>query len=185
MRQVSEATKPDLVIFVMDSTHSSIGQAAFDQARAFKESVKVGACRSNRESPVIFIGTGEHMDEFKVFDVKPFEWVTGLGLGTNFMKPFMDQQTELLQKLSEGNFTLRIMYEQFQNTLKTGPLDQVFSMVPGFCAELKSKGQAYIKRWLDSSNPKFTSESRMMRIARGSGCLVKKGVGLINGKILY
>ncbi|KAL0354817.1 UNVERIFIED_CONTAM: Signal recognition particle protein 2 [Sesamum radiatum] len=36
MRQVSEATKPDLVIFVMDS---SIGQAAFDQAQAFKQSV--------------------------------------------------------------------------------------------------------------------------------------------------
>ena len=32
--------KPDLVIFVMDS---SIGQAAFDQAQAFKQSVAVGA----------------------------------------------------------------------------------------------------------------------------------------------
>ncbi|KAK0599418.1 hypothetical protein LWI29_005118 [Acer saccharum] len=41
MRQVAEATKPDLVIFVMDS---SIGQAAaFDQAQAFKQSVSVGA----------------------------------------------------------------------------------------------------------------------------------------------
>ena len=32
--------KPDLVIFVMDS---SIGQAAFDQAQAFRQSVDVGA----------------------------------------------------------------------------------------------------------------------------------------------
>lgn len=24
------------------------------------------------KSPIIFIGTGEHMDEFEVFDVKPF-----------------------------------------------------------------------------------------------------------------
>jgi signal recognition particle GTPase len=32
--------KPHLVIFVMDS---SIGQAAFDQAQAFKQSVSVGA----------------------------------------------------------------------------------------------------------------------------------------------
>ncbi|KAK2663717.1 hypothetical protein Ddye_002291 [Dipteronia dyeriana] len=39
MRQVAEAMKPDLVIFAMDS---SIGQAAaFDQARAFKQSVSV------------------------------------------------------------------------------------------------------------------------------------------------
>lgn len=31
-------------------------------------------CRSvaATKSPVIFIGTGEHMDEFEVFDVKPF-----------------------------------------------------------------------------------------------------------------
>ncbi|KAF6173797.1 hypothetical protein GIB67_003798, partial [Kingdonia uniflora] len=40
MRQVSEATKPYLVIFVMDS---SIGQATFDQAQAFKQSVSIGA----------------------------------------------------------------------------------------------------------------------------------------------
>ncbi|KAL7180010.1 hypothetical protein ACSBR1_043260 [Camellia fascicularis] len=40
MRQVSEAMKPDLLIFVMDS---SIGQAAFDQALEFKQSVAVGA----------------------------------------------------------------------------------------------------------------------------------------------
>ena len=32
--------KPDLVVFLIDS---SIGQAAFDQARAFKQSVSVGA----------------------------------------------------------------------------------------------------------------------------------------------
>ncbi|XP_066363238.1 signal recognition particle subunit SRP54 2-like isoform X2 [Miscanthus floridulus] len=40
MRQVSEATKPDLVKFVMDG---SISQAAFDQAQAFKQSASVGA----------------------------------------------------------------------------------------------------------------------------------------------
>ncbi|GAV75446.1 LOW QUALITY PROTEIN: SRP54 domain-containing protein, partial [Cephalotus follicularis] len=40
MRQVYEAMKPALVIFV---TYSSIGQAAFDQAQAFKQSVVVGA----------------------------------------------------------------------------------------------------------------------------------------------
>eukprot|EP00879_Flechtneria_rotunda_P017148 GHRR01017959.1.p1 GENE.GHRR01017959.1~~GHRR01017959.1.p1 ORF type:complete len:270 (+),score=96.22 GHRR01017959.1:452-1261(+) len=38
MRQVADAVSPDLVIFVMDG---SIGQAAFDQAQAFKESVEV------------------------------------------------------------------------------------------------------------------------------------------------
>ncbi|XP_011032286.1 PREDICTED: signal recognition particle 54 kDa protein 2-like [Populus euphratica] len=40
IRQVSEATKPELAILVTDS---SIGQVAFDQAQAFKQSVAVGA----------------------------------------------------------------------------------------------------------------------------------------------
>ncbi|GAU22267.1 hypothetical protein TSUD_260670 [Trifolium subterraneum] len=193
MRQVSEATKPDLVIFVMDS---SIGQAAFDQAQAFKQSVAVGAVIITKmdghakgggalsavaatKSPVIFIGTGEHMDEFEVFDVKPFvSRLLGMGDISGFMDKIhevvpMDQQPELLQKLSEGNFTLRIMYEQFQNILKMGPIGQVFSMLPGFSSELMPKGrekesQAKIKQ-LDSSNPKLMNDSRMMRIARGSG----------------
>ncbi|RDX80144.1 hypothetical protein CR513_39333 [Mucuna pruriens] len=198
MRQVSEATKPDLVIFVMDS---SIGQAAFDQAQAFKQSVAVGAVIVTKmdghakgggalsavaatKSPVIFIGTGEHMDEFEVFDVKPFvSRLLGMGDWSGFMDKIhevvpMDQQPELLQKLSEGNFTLRIMYEQFQNILKMGPISQVFSMLPGFSAELMPKGrekesQAKIKQ-LDSSNPKLMNESRMMRIARGSGRPVRE-----------
>ncbi|CAN1144315.1 Signal recognition particle 54 kDa protein 2 [Linum perenne] len=211
MRQVSEATKPDLVIFVMDS---SIGQAAFDQAQAFKQSVAVGAVIVTKmdghargggalsavaatKSPVIFIGTGEHMDEFEVFDVKPFvSRLLGMGDLSGFMDKIqevvpMDQQPELLQMLQDGTFTLRIMYEQFQNLLKMGPIGQVFSMLPGFSSELMPKGrekesQAKIKRYmtmmdsmtdegnssfskLDSTNPKLMNESRMMRIARGSG----------------
>ena len=38
--QVAASVKPTLVIFVMDG---SIGQAAFDQAKAFKDSVEVWA----------------------------------------------------------------------------------------------------------------------------------------------
>ncbi|MQL98009.1 hypothetical protein Taro_030709 [Colocasia esculenta] len=208
MRQVSEATKPDLIIFVMDS---GIGQAAYDQAQAFKQSVSVGAVIVTKmdghakgggalsavaatKSPVIFIGTGEHMDEFEVFDVKPFvSRLLGMGDWSGFMDKIhevvpTDQQPELLQKLTEGSFTLRIMYEQFQNIMKMGPIGQVFSMIPGFSSELMPKGreqesQAKIKRYmymmdsmtnegtheLDSTNLKLMNESRIMRIARGSG----------------
>ncbi|CAH8254969.1 unnamed protein product [Arabidopsis lyrata] len=210
MRQVAEATKPDLVIFVMDS---SIGQAAFDQAQAFKQSVAVGAVIITKmdghakgggalsavaatKSPVIFIGTGEHMDEFEVFDVKPFvSRLLGMGDWSGFVDKLQevvpkDQQPELLEKLSQGNFTLRIMYDLFQNILNMGPLKEVFSMLPGISAEMMPKGhekesQAKIKRYmtmmdsmtndeLDSSNPKVFNESRMMRIARGSGRQVRE-----------
>ncbi|KAJ0586659.1 putative signal-recognition-particle GTPase [Helianthus annuus] len=127
--------KPDLVIFVMDS---SIGQAAFDQAQAFKQSVAVGAVivtkmdghakeLQQQKAPSFLSEPGEHMDEFEVFDVKPFvSRLLGMGDLSGFMDKIhevvpMDQQPELLQKLSEGTFTVRIMYEQFQNILKMGP----------------------------------------------------------------
>uniref|UniRef100_A0A1J3GVJ3 Signal recognition particle 54 kDa protein n=1 Tax=Noccaea caerulescens TaxID=107243 RepID=A0A1J3GVJ3_NOCCA len=210
MRQVAEATKPDLVIFVMDS---SIGQAAFDQAQAFKQSVAVGAVIITKmdghakgggalsavaatKSPVIFIGTGEHMDEFEVFDVKPFvSRLLGMGDWSGFVDKLQevvpkDQQPELLEKLSQGNFTLRIMYDQFQNILNMGPLNEVMQMLPGMNAEMMPKGhekesQAKIKRYmtmmdsmtneeLDSSSTKLFNESRMMRIARGSGRRVRE-----------
>ena len=86
MREVADAVKPDLVVFVMDG---SIGQAAFDQAKAFKDSVEVGACILTKmdghakgggalsavaatKSPIVFLGTGEHMDQFEPFLTKPF-----------------------------------------------------------------------------------------------------------------
>ncbi|CAI9104521.1 OLC1v1003211C1 [Oldenlandia corymbosa var. corymbosa] len=210
MRQVCEATGPDLVIFVVDS---SIGQAAFDQARAFKDSVAVGAVIVTKmdghargggalsavaatKSPVIFIGTGEHMDEFEVFEVKPF--VSRL-LGMGDLSGFMDKiqqvvstdeinPAELLQQISQGSITLRFMYELHQSQLKMGPMGQVFSMLPGFNNSelLMTKGhekesQAKMKRQmimmdsmtkeeLDSTNPtKLITESRVKRIARGSG----------------
>lgn len=205
MRQVSESASPDLVIFVMDG---SIGQAAFEQAQAFRESVSVGAVIVTKmdghakgggalsavaatKSPVVFIGTGEHMDEFEAFEAEPFvSRLLGQGDWSGFMGKIkdmipMEQQPELLQKLQEGHFTLRIMYEQFQNIMKMGPLGQVMQMIPGYSQELMPKGRekesvARLKKFmcmmdsmtneeLDSGNPKLFSDRRIMRVARGSG----------------
>ncbi|KAK1685411.1 hypothetical protein QYE76_046259 [Lolium multiflorum] len=215
MRQVAEATKPDLVIFVMDG---SIGQAAFGQAQAFKQSASVGAVIVTKmdghangggalsavaatKSPVIFIGTGEHLGDFDVFDVRPFvSRLLGMGDLPGLIDKLQDiipadQQQDLLEKLS--TFTLRLLYEQFQNLLKMGSLGQVFSMLPGFSSELMPKGsekdgQAKIKRYmtimdsmtdaeLDSPNPKkLMTESRTIRIARGSGRQVRDVMDMLD-----
>jgi len=45
--QVAAQTKPDLIIFVMDG---SIGQAAHDQAKAFKDTVEV--CAASNAFPL-------------------------------------------------------------------------------------------------------------------------------------
>ena len=39
-----------------------------------------------------------------------------------------------------GEFTIRDMYEQFQNIMKMGPFGQIMNMIPGFPPDLMSKG---------------------------------------------
>ncbi|CAN6324549.1 unnamed protein product [Urochloa humidicola] len=211
MRQVSEATRPDLVVFVMDG---SIGQAAFEQARAFKQSVPVGAVIVTKmdghargggalsavaatKSPVIFIGTGEHIPDFEAFEVKSFvSRLLGMGDLPGLVDKIKDAipADELVPKLAEG-FTLGLMRELFQSMQNMGPLGQLLSMIPGFSAQLIEKGkekegQAKIKRYmtimdsmtekeLDSTNPKLMNESRIKRIARGSGRPVGEVVAML------
>ncbi|KAI3966713.1 hypothetical protein MKW92_016530, partial [Papaver armeniacum] len=182
MRQLAEATKPDLVVFVMDS---SIGQAAFSQAQAFKQNVPVGAIIVTKtegnakgggvlsavaatKSPVIFLGTGEHLHEFDVFDVEPF--VRHL-LGMKDWSGLMRKIHEVMPTLSEGHLTLRMMYEQYcQNLLNMSPSQDLVDR-----AEIK-----HYMTIIDSmtnkgsqTDPKIMNESRIQRIARGSGRPVK------------
>lgn len=37
----------------------------------------------------------------------------------------LDDNDELIEKLKHGQFTLRAMYEQFQNIMKMGPFSQI------------------------------------------------------------
>ncbi|RXH89974.1 hypothetical protein DVH24_032331 [Malus domestica] len=153
MRQLSEAISPDLVVFVMDA---SIGQSAFHQAQAFKQSVAVGAVIVTKmdghakgggtlsavaatKSPVIFIGTGEHTDQLEAFDVKPFVRRL-LGMGdlpgpANKIREAvpMDQHEDILENILQGGFTLRTMQVLFQTKLKLGTPSQLASMLPAEC----------------------------------------------------
>lgn len=212
MLQVSNVTNPDNVIFVMDA---SIGQACESQSRAFKEKVDVASVIITKldghakgggalsavaatKSPVIFIGTGEHIDDFEPFKVQPFVSKL-LGMGdieglidkVNELK--LDDNEELMKKLKHGQFTLRDMYEQFQNIMKMGPFSQIMGMIPGFSSDFLTKGgeqesMARLKKlmtMMDSMNDQeldnldgerlFTRQpSRTHRVARGAGVSVKE-----------
>jgi len=131
------------------------------------------------------------MDEFEAFETKSFvSHLLSMGDWSAFVDKIdevvpMDQQSELMQKLTKGNFTLPIMYEQFQNIQNMGPLSQVMSMVPGFSQESMSKGcenesHTKVKKFitmmdsmtneeLDSSNPKLMTETHIYKVAHGSG----------------
>lgn len=45
--------------------------------------------------------------------------------------PEDQQKEELMESISKGNFSLRILYEQLANIQKMGPVSQVMSMIPG------------------------------------------------------
>lgn len=208
MQQVAEIVSPDEIVFVMDG---SIGQAAYDQALAFRQKVRVGSvivtkldghakgggalsAVSATNSPIVFLGTGEHMDDFEPFEPQSFvSKLLGMGDIKGMMKAFqeaipMDKAPELANRLAEGKFTLRDMYEQLLNILKMGPINKVMEMMPGmnnFLPQLKgTDGNARIKiminildsmtdEELDNVKP-IKENSRMTRIARGSGRSVRE-----------
>lgn len=44
----------------------------------------------------------------------------------------LDDNEELLEKIKHGQFTLRDMYEQFQNIMKMGPFSQLMVNIINF-----------------------------------------------------
>lgn len=203
MKQVAAAVRPDEVIFVMDS---SIGQACKDQAMAFRKAVDVGSVIITKldghakgggalsavaatESPITFIGTGEHFDDFEEFDAKSFIkrllGVGDIGKIVDIVKDAMpmEDQSKLLEKLKAGEFTLRDMQGQYKSILKIGSFSQFLSLLPGVGSNALGKTSekesiAKVKRSLcilDSMTSeeldgiKPLNPSRIIRIAKGSG----------------
>ena len=205
MRQLEDAVMPDNVCFVLDG---SMGQAVKDQAKAFKESVKVGSvivtkldghakgggalsAVSATQSPITFIGTGEHMDEFEAFETKGFvSKLLGWGDVSGFLNKIQEAlpengEEEMMRSLDQGKFTMRQLYEQFATLQKMGPMSQVLSMFPGMSNMLpdgmNQEGAKNMERYmtimdsmtdeeLDASDPRlFKDKSRVLRLARGAG----------------
>lgn len=208
MKEVASAVAPDDIIFTMDS---SIGQACFDQASAFKKAVDVGSVIITKldghakgggalsavaatESPIIFIGLGEHFDDFESFDPSSFiKRILGMG---DISKLFdtvkdvvnMDEQKGVIEDLKSGKFTLRDLQSQFQSILKLGSLSNFMSLIPGVGNSFLSKGDEKesinrIKGFiviLDSLNEDELeckaqmNASRIKRVALGSGKSIRE-----------
>ncbi|CAG9462640.1 unnamed protein product [Pedinophyceae sp. YPF-701] len=207
MRQVASNVQPDFTIFVMDA---SIGQAALEQAKAFKEAVEIGAVIMTKldghakgggalsavaatKSPVLFVGTGEHVDQFEVFDPESFVSrmlnkgdVKGLVNKLSEVLPEDGSGMEMVEELLQGRFTIRAMRQQFQQVLSMGPMSQVMEMIPGLQGMMSGMddraGSARIKRFLaimdsmaekeldmSADDAKKFEPARMKRIAWGAG----------------
>ncbi|TPX54923.1 hypothetical protein PhCBS80983_g05696 [Powellomyces hirtus] len=209
MMQIAEAAKPDHYIFVMDGT---IGQAADGQARAFRDAVPIGSIIVTKldghakgggaisavaatGSPIIFIGTGEHIHDLDPFKARPFvSKMLGMGdiggLIETVQDLNLDKNKNLLKKLEAGVFTIRDMRDQLATIASMGPLSKVMSMMPGIPPEMLAmgdkEGSARMKKFtcmmdsmndaeLDSDAKMFkTHPTRVIRVAKGSGTTVRE-----------
>ncbi|BAO39172.1 Signal recognition particle 54 kDa protein [Kluyveromyces marxianus] len=208
MVEISQAVKPKQTIMVLDA---SIGQAAVHQSKAFKESADFGSiiltkmdghargggaisAVASTKTPIIFIGTGEHIHDFEKFSPKSFvSKLLGIGDIESLMERFktvsdQDDAKNTLENIQQGKFTLLDFKNQMQTIMKMGPLSNIANMIPGmgnmmnqFSEEetsKKMKTMVYIfdsmtKKELESDGRIFIEEpTRMIRVAKGSGTTV-------------
>ncbi|KAL4506668.1 hypothetical protein ABPG72_000239 [Tetrahymena utriculariae] len=200
MKQIYSAFCPSECIFVMDGSN---GQACFNQAQAFKKAVDVGSVIITKldghskgggalsavaatESPIIFLGTGEHIDDLETFKAESFvRRLLGLGGMIETVSEVVDleSQKQSLKLIAKGQFTLRDLQQNYKSILKMGSLNQFISMIPGIQninqGQISQKEQINkIKQSLiimDSmSNDELNgitqiTQKQLFRISKGSG----------------
>lgn len=207
MVQIGEAVEPNQTIMVLDAT---IGQAAETQSKAFKESSNFGSIILTKmdghakgggaisavaatNTPIVFIGTGEHIHDLESFSPKQFiSRLLGIadlqGLMEHVQTLNLDQK-DTLKHIEQGVFTLRDLRDQMSNVMKMGPLSKVASMaglgamasqLPEEETSRRVKGMIYImdsmtEKELDSDGAMFKEQpTRIVRVARGSGTSVRE-----------
>ncbi len=116
MKQIGSAVKPDMTVLVLDA---SIGQLCWNTIDYFQS---VAATKT----PIIFLGTGEHLTDLDRFSPQPFiSKLLGLGDVQGLMEHMQDlatqnpdRQKEMAKKLEEGKLSIRDWREQIQNEPK-------------------------------------------------------------------
>jgi signal recognition particle subunit SRP54 len=201
--RIREVLKPDETLLVLDA---AMGQAAGRSAEAFHKAVGLtgvvltkldgsakggGALSAVAVSgaPIVFIGTGEHLDELERFE--PTRFVSRL-LGMGDIQTLLERFEELTDKedaqkaaenLMAGKFSLRDMRAQLDSLGQMGPFSKLMSLLPSFGGAKLSDNQLEdtqkrLRRFrsiLDSVNAGELDDyhiikgDRIHRISRGSG----------------
>ncbi len=206
IKSIAYLAKADQTYLVLDGT---VGQQAGPQAKAFHEAVGISgviltkldgtakgggalSAVSETKAPIVFIGTGEHIEDLETFD--PPRFISRL-LGMGDIQSLIEKAEEVMdeeraketaQKMLTGKFTLMEMREQLDMMSGMGPLKKIMSMLPtiqGVSDKLSDDDMFQtqdkmlkFKIIMDSMteeemlNPKLIKASRINRIAKGSGC---------------
>jgi signal recognition particle subunit SRP54 len=200
MREMRNEIHPDLVLLVIDGT---IGQQAFNQAKAFHEAAVVGgiivtkldgtakgggvlSASAVTGAKVMFVGTGERIDDLEVFSPTSF---VGRILGMGDIKAILEMARGLelqadenqARRLLSGKMTIEDFYAQMENVGRMG-IRNVIDNLPGMSGMVKEDQldalEVKMEKWRfiiqsmtkdEKKNPEIVNESRRKRIARGSG----------------
>jgi signal recognition particle subunit SRP54 len=199
LKKMKEIIKPDEVLLVIPA---DLGKVAKVQAEEFHKlagitgviitkmdgTAKAGgalAATSVTKAKVKFIGVGEKLDAFEIYDPQRFvSRLLGLGDLETLLEKAKEAEVkpETAEKLLEGRFTLQDFMEQIEAMQKMGPLTQVMKMIPGLGGavpeelmekqEEKMKTYKYIMQSMtkqEKEDPAIIKEGRIKRIAKGSG----------------
>jgi len=202
MKSMYSIVTPDHVFLVIDGT---IGQQAYNQAKIFHENARVSgiiitkldgtakgggaiAASSATGAKVLFIGTGERVDDLEQFSPTSF---VGRLLGMGDIKALLEMAKNLeiqsdenqAKRLMSGKMTIEDFYSQMENMGKMG-FRNVIENLPGLSGVVKDDHldvlQQKMQKWRfiiqsfsveEKKNPDLINESRRKRIARGSGVM--------------
>jgi signal recognition particle subunit SRP54 len=200
MNNMYKVSIPDLVLLVIDGT---IGQQAYNQAKAFHQAASVGgiiitkldgtakgggalAAAAATNARVMFIGTGERIDDLEQFSPTRF---VGKLLGMGDIKALLEMAKSLelqadenqTKRLLSGKISIEDFYSQMENVGKMG-FRNVIDSLPGLSGMIKEDDldvlQGKMEKWRfiiqsmtseEKKDPHLINDSRRKRIARGAG----------------
>ncbi|MEM2140018.1 MAG: signal recognition particle receptor subunit alpha [Nitrososphaera sp.] len=200
MAEMHKVSTPDLALLVLDGT---IGQQAYSQAEAFHKTAPLGgiivtkldgtakgggalAASAATGAKVMFIGTGERIDDLEQFSPTRF---VGRLLGMGDIKALLEMAKGLEMQADEnqakrvlsGKMTIEDFYAQMEQVGKMG-FRNVIENMPGLSGMVKEDQldamQERMEKWRfiiqsmtadEKKDPDLVNESRRKRIARGSG----------------
>ncbi|KZX13756.1 signal recognition particle protein [Methanobrevibacter oralis] len=202
MNELNDIINPNEAILVIDGT---IGQQAGEQAKAFSQATDIGSiiitkldgsakgggamsAVAETGASIKFIGTGERIDDFELFD--PERFISRL-LGMGDIKSLIEKAEEnidediaqkTMNNMMSGKFTLLDMKNQFDMMKKMGPMQQVLNMIPGMGNKISKEATKMTEDKIEKykvmmssmtetemMDPKIIKQSRIQRIARGAG----------------
>ncbi len=196
---IKAATKPDNILFVCDammgqdavltakSFHDRLGLSGVVMTKLDGDA-RGGAALSIKEvtgAPIKFLGMGEDLDRLEEFRPEGLaSRILGMGDVVGLMQDFErvhegDKEADAMRML-QGQFSFKDFYQQLSMIQKMGSLKDLMAKLPiqGMIppgVDVDDKELVRIKAMIDSMteqerlNPKLFNDSRVRRVAKGSG----------------